>query len=73
MDTRDRAQAPNPSQPAVDPGPKASDEQAPLQPEYDDIDEAVEETMIASDPPSFTPHTTIGPPRRAGSAQDRRD
>jgi hypothetical protein len=73
MDTPDRAQAPNSSQPAVEPRPKASDEPAPLQPEYDYIDEAVEETMIASDPPSFTPHTTIGPPRHAGPAQDQGD
>jgi hypothetical protein len=31
---------------------------------FDDIDEALEETMIASDPPALTPQTTIGPPDR---------
>jgi hypothetical protein len=32
--------------------------------QFDYIDEAIEETMIASDPPAFTPETGIGPPRR---------
>lgn len=73
MDTRDRAQAPKSSQPADEPRPKDSDEQAPHQPEFDYIDEAVEETMIASDPPSFLPHTTIGPPGHAGKDRGRRD
>jgi len=37
---------------------------------FDYIDEALEETMIASDPPALTPQTTIGPPDRdAGQAR----
>ncbi len=31
---------------------------------FDYIDEALEETMIASDPPAWSPQTTIGPPDR---------
>jgi hypothetical protein len=43
---------------------------------FDYIDEALEETMVASDPPALTPQTTVGPPspdatRRGG--QGRRD
>lgn len=73
MDNPDRGQAPKPSQPAAEPRPKASDEQTSQQAEYDSIDEAVEETMIASDPPAFTPHTTLGPPGHARTDRGRGD
>ena len=73
MDKSDRDQAPKPSQPAGEPRPKASDDQAPHQAEFDYIDEALEETMIASDPPSFAPHTTIGPPKHFDADRDQRD
>jgi len=37
---------------------------------FDYIDEALEETMIASAPPALTPETAIGPPaREAGQAR----
>ena len=73
MDNQDRGQAPKPSQPVDEPPPKAGDEQAQHQAEYDSVDEAVEETMIASDPPAFTPHTTLGPPGHSGANRSRRD
>lgn len=73
MDNQDRDQAPKPSQSAAEPPPKASDEQALQQAEYDPVDEAVEETMIASDSPAFTPHTTLGPPGHARTDRGRRD
>jgi hypothetical protein len=71
MDTRDRAEAAKTSRPDVDPPAQApADHGAPGR-EYDDIDEAVEETMIASDPPAFSPQTSIGPPGRAGVDADK--
>ncbi len=42
----------------------APGQDAQAEPLFDYIDEAIEETMIASDPPAFTPGTGIGPPRR---------
>jgi hypothetical protein len=43
---------------------------------FDYIDEAIEETMVASDPPALTPRTAVGPPGRDASqvgGQGRRD
>ena len=43
---------------------------------FDYIDEAIEESMDASDPPALAPQTTIGPPRRDARRvpdQGRRD
>ena len=40
--------------------------------QFDYIDEAIEETMIASDPPAFTPGTGVGPPPR-NQDKTRRD
>ncbi len=73
METQDRAQAPKTSQPVADPQPKAPGDQGAPAREFDAIDEAVEETMIASDPPALTPETTIGPPGRAGADKGNRD
>jgi hypothetical protein len=41
-----------------------SAEDAPAGDPFDYIDEAIEETMIASDPPAWTPQTGIGAPGR---------
>ena len=41
-------------------------------PRYEDpIDEIGDESFPASDAPSFTPLTSIGPPRNGGSVADR--
>jgi len=41
---------------------------------YDYMDEAIEESMDASDPPALAPQTTIGPPSRgAGDGRAGRD
>jgi hypothetical protein len=39
---------------------------------FDYIDEALEETMVASDPPALTPHTGIGSPDRDTDADGNR-
>ncbi len=38
---------------------------------FDYIDEELEETMIASDPPALAPQTAIGPPGEPGGSKDR--
>ena len=68
MISQDRA---NPPAAGLQPGdagePGQTDAQGsdgPCAMPFDYIDEALEETMIASDPPALTPVTTIGPPGR---------
>ena len=74
MNSQERA---NP--PADGPQPGSAEERCPTGTQglegqsempFDYIDEALEETMIASDPPALTPETAIGPPDRdAGQAR----
>jgi hypothetical protein len=45
----------------------ASGFDVPVGMSFDYIDEAIEESMDASDPPAFMPQTTVGPPRRDAS------
>jgi hypothetical protein len=53
-----------------DPSSAAQDAR-PVEIEFDFIDEALEETMPASDPPALAPETTIGPPDRHDEDRDR--
>jgi hypothetical protein len=39
---------------------------------FDYIDEVLEETMVASDPPALTPQTAIGSPDRDADAEGHR-
>lgn len=52
--------------------PCGSDADEPCGMPFDYIDEAIEESMIASDPPALTPQTGIGSPNRRSSPADRR-
>jgi len=49
-----------------------SDADDPCVSPFDYIDEAIEESMITSDPPALTPQTGIGAPNRPSSPADRR-
>ena len=51
--------------------PGASEQDVAAEIPFDYIDEALEETIPASDPPSFTPGTGIGPPHRREDKKPR--
>jgi hypothetical protein len=79
MTSRDGTTAPTTSQPVTDPQSAgvndpdrspAMEDEGPIEIELDFIDEALEESMIASDPPALTPETAIGPPGH-GTDEDK--
>jgi hypothetical protein len=82
MTSRDSTTAPTGSQPIASPQSAgaidsdrspAMEDEGPIEIELDFIDEALEESMIASDPPALTPETAIGPPGHGADKSKDKD